>query len=77
MSDRWVFSVGDLVRLKSGGPIMTVWDIESVEQGIVRTAWFVGEEIKRDGFGKDELFRVTLDPYSHPSVNEWTLAKAD
>ena len=70
MSARREFRTGDLVRLNSGGPVMTVWEVERSEQGIVRTVWFVGEELKRDGFGKDELLFVTYESYVHPSFED-------
>ncbi len=35
----WPFKVGDLVRLKSGGPVMTVDQLD-IESGLVGCMWF-------------------------------------
>lgn len=39
--------IGDVVRLKSGGPAMTV---QSIEEGKIWVAWFAGEAISRGCF---------------------------
>ena len=38
------FQPGDTVRLKSGGPLMTVEKIWSKEKGTVRVTWFKDDE---------------------------------
>ncbi len=42
------FKVGDVVRLKSGGPLMTVSEIE--EDGKYWCVWFSDKERKGDTF---------------------------
>lgn len=49
------FKVGDLVLLKSGGPIMTV---DFVENSLIRTIWFVNDNAIREGFEPSELILV-------------------
>ena len=48
------FSIGDSVRLKSGGPVMTVERTESDGDGagtpFVHCAWFAGTEKKIESF---------------------------
>jgi uncharacterized protein YodC (DUF2158 family) len=46
---------GDIVRLKSGGPVMT---IQSLNTGIfdqVDCKWFVNDEVKKSVFNKHSL----------------------
>ena len=52
------FKIGDIVVLKSGGPPMTVWEVDAPpldKVAIYRTNWFVGGELHRDAFSKLEL----------------------
>ena len=49
------FSIGDLVVLKSGGPTMTVWEVDRGDAPIYRTCWFVGGILHRDAFSEPEL----------------------
>jgi uncharacterized protein YodC (DUF2158 family) len=42
------YEVGDLVRIKSGGPVMTVEDASRVEA--VGCVWFDRFEVRRDAF---------------------------
>jgi len=39
---------GDIVRLKSGGPQMTVFDVSS--RGFIICEWFEGEKVNRARF---------------------------
>jgi len=48
------FKVGDVVRLKSGGPSMTVKDAES-SPGTVECVWFAGGIIQSAYFVPDVL----------------------
>jgi uncharacterized protein YodC (DUF2158 family) len=41
------FKVGDKVKLKSGGPVMTV---ESISNGNVTCVWFAGSDAKYQAF---------------------------
>lgn len=54
------FKPGDVVRLKSGGPAMTVEQIAS--SGRVVCKWFEGKDLKIHLFVAD-----TLEPYNPPS----------
>ncbi len=49
--------VGDTVRLKSGGPIMTVEHVD-IETQQVLCAWFDGQEKKLSSFQADALERA-------------------
>lgn len=43
------FKEGDVVRLKSGGPKMTVVDVDAA-RGVCACAWFAGNDVHRDDF---------------------------
>ena len=47
------FQKGDLVRLKSGGPVMTV--NVTHPDGSVNTAWFSGKKLETGYFEKETL----------------------
>lgn len=51
-------SMGSLVILRSGGPIMTVDFIEPTNSSIVHTVWFVNDEVKRGSFDIDHITRI-------------------
>lgn len=53
------FAVGDVVRLNSGGEIMTV---ENVDGDDVSCVWFEGKRIQRESFAAG-----TLRKYVRPS----------
>lgn len=53
------FNIGDVVRLKSGGPRMTIQDINDhatagARRG-VQCVWFVGTELKSGTFQSEAL----------------------
>ena len=50
------FAIGDLVRLKSGGPDMTV--TRESHEGYVQTTWFAGKKSERAAFPEPALDRV-------------------
>lgn len=58
--------VGHIVKLKSGGPWMTVTK-DRLELGskFVQASWFSGAELKTEVFHKDAL---ELDPASVPAT---------
>lgn len=60
------FKVGDVVRLVSGGPNMTVW--ASRPDGILDTCWFMGEELIRDAFHPDEVRSVAEEMAARASM---------
>jgi uncharacterized protein YodC (DUF2158 family) len=50
------FAVGDIVKLKSGGPWMTVVkDRPEAGSKFVVTAWFDGSKLETEQFPKDAL----------------------
>jgi uncharacterized protein YodC (DUF2158 family) len=52
------FTAGETVKLKSGGPIMTVDSDESAIGGLVQCSWFVGTKRETGGFVAETLERV-------------------
>ena len=57
MSD---FEKGETVRLKSGGPTMTVSDTDTIK-GEVKCNWFSGAKRQKGRFEPEELERVEED----------------
>lgn len=53
--DRLIFSVGDVVWLKSGGPAMTVTLSLPSDQDLTSVEWFVNDLVQRDTFFTDSL----------------------
>jgi uncharacterized protein YodC (DUF2158 family) len=51
---------GDVVRLKSGGPCMTVMYFDIRGQAVCQ--WFVGEEAKSGVFAKESLVQTQNKP---------------
>lgn len=49
-------TTGELVRLKSGGPVMTVEMIRP--DGVIMVCWMVGKRLQRDGFLPEMLESV-------------------
>lgn len=55
-----IFKVGDVVTMRTGGPLMTVNGIgHRGEQVTVGCVWFVGAELSRDAFSMDALRLAT------------------
>lgn len=54
----WTPKVGDVVRLKSGGPRMTVEVAKSLPE--VRCVWFEGGELHRDLFRDVQLEQAPI-----------------
>lgn len=58
--------IGDVVYLKSGGPAMTVVDVEP-ETGFSSVVWFIdGKMVERDGFYHSNLTKE--DPNVKPKA---------
>lgn len=53
------FSVGDLVKLKSGGPVMTVKSIDIVSGFDYCCQWFSGKKLETGNFDKRSLLPAT------------------
>ena len=49
------FSTGDVVRLKSGGPRMTVSGISHGQDGVLTCEFFVGNELRQHAFDEPML----------------------
>jgi len=60
------FKAGDAVRLKSGGPRMTLTSVE--DRGYVRTAWFAGAVKERGHFHFDALIGAPTEPPNRPTL---------
>jgi len=52
------FEVGDLVQLKSGGPVMT---IKRVDGTMVACQWFAGKNLEEGRFYPSTLVRAETD----------------
>jgi len=52
------FSVGDIVKLKSGGPNMTVLQVRDGDSVIITCQWFAGKKLESGRFNKDSLATV-------------------
>lgn len=59
MSD---LKVGDVVRLKSGGPLMTVAEVAT---GYIKTEWFSGDVVSGKAFYRGTLEVVSEDILEH------------
>jgi len=49
------FKTGDIVKLKSGGPEMTVFKWVQVMGGCLRCQWFAGKKLEVGDFQPDQL----------------------
>lgn len=57
MSNATTFNVGDIVKLKSGGPDMTVRSVP--EKGnVYQCQWFAGKKLEQGAFPGDSLEKV-------------------
>jgi len=54
-----IFKEGDVVKSKSGGPLMTV---EKYRKDVVKCVWFSGNEVRRDFFRQETLVLVIDKP---------------
>ncbi len=55
MSQETIFAVGDLVKLKSGGPEMTVRAIPTDFSKHYICQWFAGKKLEQGSFPNDSL----------------------
>ena len=49
------FKIGDIVKLKSGGPDMTVQDDSNVGETVYWCQWFAGKKLERGRFAPESL----------------------
>jgi uncharacterized protein YodC (DUF2158 family) len=56
------FNVGDVVRLKSGGPKMTISVVRSDDDGRVETTWFDEKGVERGGVYQPALLKKSGEP---------------
>jgi len=65
------FSVGDLVKLKSGGPVMTVKSIDIGSDFDYYCQWFSGKKLETGNFDKNAVcclpLKKTLSEHSFRS----------
>jgi uncharacterized protein YodC (DUF2158 family) len=61
MSKKSRFEVGDNVKIKSGGPDMTVCFVSS-EGGMISAQWFAGKSLKRGTFPIESLEEAKRRP---------------
>jgi uncharacterized protein YodC (DUF2158 family) len=52
------FSVGDIVRLKSGGPDMTVRAVPNAHTQAYTCQWFAGKKLEQGNFPGESLESV-------------------
>lgn len=58
MPKQAAFEVGDLVSIKSGGPVMAVKEIYGSEKDIFECQWFAGKKLEVGRFPGASLVRV-------------------
>jgi uncharacterized protein YodC (DUF2158 family) len=58
---RELYSVGDIVQLKSGGPEMTVQKAAESPLGDYKCQWFAGKKLEFGFFPHDSLKRVLAE----------------
>lgn len=65
MSNQKRFKVGDMVRLKSGGPDMTINEVitnlDGEEKGKYRCQWFAGKKLDSGLFPLESLIAVAQE----------------
>ncbi|XXD69384.1 DUF2158 domain-containing protein [Pseudomonas sp. Z6-14] len=58
MPNQEAFEIGDLVSIKSGGPVMAVRSINGSERDIFECQWFAGKKLEVGRFPGASLVRV-------------------
>ncbi|TGA72329.1 DUF2158 domain-containing protein [Aliivibrio fischeri] len=65
MSNKAIYAVGDIVKLKSGGPDMTVKEVikngigsDGPFNGNYRCQWFAGKKLDNGVFPQESLLKV-------------------
>jgi len=57
-----IFSIGDIVQLKSGGPKMTVTNTNTGSKDVIHTSWFAGSKKEAGAFPIQALILVKDEP---------------
>jgi uncharacterized protein YodC (DUF2158 family) len=60
------FKAGDIVRLKSGSPRMTLTSVDN--RGYVRTSWFGGAVQEHGDFHVDALISAPTEASNRPTI---------
>ena len=55
------FKIGDIVKLKSGGPDMTVRDESRIGESVYSCQWFAGKKLESGRFAPESLELVVPD----------------
>jgi len=71
MEDAATFSVGDTVKLKSGGPAMTV---EKVNGDTVACAWFDSAKLRREGKFRAAMIALAVERLTNEQMRQHTLS---
>lgn len=58
MAGKNEFAVGDIVKLKSGGPDMTVNSVPEAGSKYYSCQWFAGKKLESGRFPEDSLEKV-------------------
>ena len=61
MTNQVTFAVGDIVKLKSGGPEMTVQTRPETPSKIYNCQWFAGKKLEAGRFPADSLELVKAE----------------
>jgi uncharacterized protein YodC (DUF2158 family) len=67
------FNIGDVVQLKSGGPLMTVDNIDPHD--MINCMWFDGREKKSGVFPAATLKPVNNSPMSAAPRRSWSASR--
>lgn len=61
MPQQAAFEIGDLVSIKSGGPVMAVKAIHGNDNDIFECQWFAGKKLEVGRFPSASLIRAEAD----------------
>lgn len=56
------FAIGDLVKLKSGGPDMTVKSLPTQTSSTYTCQWFAGKKLEQGNFPEDSVELIEKQP---------------
>ena len=61
MAKETKFKVGEIVKLKSGGPEMTIQSLPGTSNEYYYCQWFAGKKLEQGRFPTDSLERVKVE----------------